>query len=380
MAHLQALIFDVDGTLADTAGDIIATLNAVLGKLDLAPLPLDSAREMIGAGARVLLQRGLKASGVSVTPERLEDLFQDFLAHYEIHLADESTLFPGVELALSALKAEGHRLAVCTNKIEAHSILLLEALKIDGHFSAICGRDSFEYFKPDARHLTLTIEKSGGSSSRAVMVGDSKTDIDTARNASIPVVGVSFGYTDIPIVDGGCELACPRHLILLGLVLRHVGMLVCRLPRIAANGFDLELDLDGSGLFKRQNTLDLLAFNQWCGQPHQHEVVTAGFELGFCPCWHIQPASHRAHFHHAILHQHLMDFRGLGPFNGGLNEPVGHVGFVFNREKRPGNFRAGGRCTCPRMPDCERAKRIFVRRQGVWCEKEEAKCGKAHEK
>jgi phosphoglycolate phosphatase len=206
MTHAKPLnpatiVFDLDGTLADTAGDIIATLNAVLGKLDLAPLPLDSAREMIGAGARVLLQRGLKASGVSVTPERLEDLFQDFLAHYEIHLADESTLFPGVELALSALKGEGHRLAVCTNKIEAHSILLLEALKIDGHFSAICGRDSFEYFKPDARHLTLTIEKSGGSSTRAVMVGDSKTDIDTARNASIPVVGVSFGYTDIPIVD-----------------------------------------------------------------------------------------------------------------------------------------------------------------------------------
>ena len=115
MTHAKPLnpatiVFDLDGTLADTAGDIIATLNAVLGKLDLAPLPLDSAREMIGAGARALLQRGLKASGVSVTPERLEDLFQDFLAHYEIHLADESTLFPGVELALSALKAEGHRL------------------------------------------------------------------------------------------------------------------------------------------------------------------------------------------------------------------------------------------------------------------------------
>ena len=83
------IVFDLDGTLADTAGDIIATLNAILGKLDLAPLPLESAREMIGAGARVLLQRGLKASGVSVTPARLEELFQDFLAHYEIHLAYE---------------------------------------------------------------------------------------------------------------------------------------------------------------------------------------------------------------------------------------------------------------------------------------------------
>ena len=214
------LVFDLDGTLADTAPDIISTLNAILATQNLAPITKTDAIGMIGAGARVLLQRGLTASGVTVDAAKLETLFQDFLVHYERHLADESVLFPGVAQALDRLIDEGHTLAVCTNKIAAHSVLLLDKLGIKDRFSAICGRDSFAYFKPDGRHLTLTIEQSGGSIARAVMVGDSKTDIETARNAAIPVIGVSFGYTDIPVVDLNPDIVIDHYDDLYGAVAR----------------------------------------------------------------------------------------------------------------------------------------------------------------
>ena len=194
-------VFDLDGTLADTAPDLIASLNAVLAAQGWNPLPLAKARDMIGAGGRVLIERGLESEGVEVTPARLETLYHAFLAHYEDHLVDESRLFPGVTEVLDALREAGFALAVCTNKIEAHSVQLLEALGIADRFAAICGRDSFLYYKPDPRHLTLTIERAGGDPARAVMVGDSRTDIVTAKAAGVPVIGVTFGYTDTPVRD-----------------------------------------------------------------------------------------------------------------------------------------------------------------------------------
>jgi phosphoglycolate phosphatase len=192
-------VFDLDGTLADTAPDLVASLNAVLATEGLAPLPLAKARDMIGAGGRVLIERGLEAEGLEVTPARQEELYHAFLAHYAEHLVDQSRLFPGVTEALDALERAGFALAVCTNKIEAHSVQLLEALGIARRFAAICGRDSFPYTKPDPRHLTLTIERAGGEARRAVMVGDSRTDIATAKAAGVPVVAVTFGYTDTPV-------------------------------------------------------------------------------------------------------------------------------------------------------------------------------------
>jgi phosphoglycolate phosphatase len=192
-------VFDLDGTLADTAPDLVATLNAILGQEGLPALPLDKARDMIGHGARAMLERGLEAAGREVTPGRLDELYRDFLAHYAEHLCVETRLFPGVIGALDALEAEGFHFAVCTNKVEAHSVRLLRALGIAHRFAAICGRDSFPYVKPDPRHLTLTIKKAGGSPTDAVMIGDSRTDIVTAQAAGIPVVAVPFGYTDVPV-------------------------------------------------------------------------------------------------------------------------------------------------------------------------------------
>lgn len=193
------IVFDLDGTLAETAPDIIGTLNLVLEREGLVPLPVSRARDLVGAGARALIERGFQVYGRPLSPEKLEELFQVFLEVYAGRVADASHLYDGVLGALDALAANGHKLAVCTNKPERHSLLLLEALGVTKRFVAIAGRDTYPFFKPDARHLTLTIEAAGGDLRRAIMIGDSRTDIQTARNAGLPVICVPFGYTDVPI-------------------------------------------------------------------------------------------------------------------------------------------------------------------------------------
>ena len=199
------IVFDLDGTLADTAQDLIATLNVVLEREKLAPLPLAQARDLIGAGARPLIERGFAASQTPLTDSRLQELYAFFLDYYHHHIAVHSVLFPGVQEALQRLLAEGFTLAVCTNKLEGHALELLKALGVIEVFSFIAGKDTFAMFKPDPRHLIQTIARAGGDPTRAIMVGDSRTDIDTAKLAGIPVVGVSFGYTDIHVRDLGAD-------------------------------------------------------------------------------------------------------------------------------------------------------------------------------
>jgi len=196
MTARSLLVFDLDGTLAETAGDLIGTLNVILAREGVAPLPLAEARFMLGAGARALIQRGLAAVGRSVTPERLEEMFRDFLVHYEGRIAQESHLFPGVEAALDRLDAAGWVFAVCTNKMEHASVKLLTELGAAHRFRAICGQDTFVLCKPHKEALIGTINASRGDIRRTIMVGDSRTDVETARNAGVPVVAVDFGYTD----------------------------------------------------------------------------------------------------------------------------------------------------------------------------------------
>lgn len=195
------IVFDLDGTLADTAPDLIATLNLILAEEGLAELPLGEARDLIGAGAKALLERGIAANGRSVAADHLEALYERFLVIYAGRIAVETRLFPGVAAALERFRAAGWRLAVCTNKIERHSVMLLEALGIAGHFHAICGRDTFPFSKPDPRHLTMTVVAAGGAPDAALMVGDSQTDIATAKAAGIPVIAVPFGYTMTPVSE-----------------------------------------------------------------------------------------------------------------------------------------------------------------------------------
>ena len=197
------IVYDLDGTLADTADDLVGALNAVLAREGLAPLPVDNARSMLGAGGRALIQRGFAASGRTPDPQTLEILFGDFLAHYNSHIADRTQLYPGVESALETFARAGWRQAVCTNKMEGSDKLLLEKLDVVGRFAFICGQDTFGIGKPDPKPLLDTIAASGGATARAVMVGDSITDINTARAAGLPVIAVDFGYTDVPVSDLG---------------------------------------------------------------------------------------------------------------------------------------------------------------------------------
>ncbi len=199
IARPPTIVFDLDGTLAETAPDIIGTLNAVLARDGLAPLPVSKARDLVGAGAKALIERGFKLYGRPLSAQRLDELFELFLEIYAGRVADESHLYDGVLTALDGLAAAGHTLAVCTNKPERHSLLLLRQLGITDRFATIAGRDSYPFFKPDARHLTMTIDAAGGDVARAIMIGDSRTDILTARNAGLPVICVPFGYTDVPI-------------------------------------------------------------------------------------------------------------------------------------------------------------------------------------
>ena len=199
----RTVVFDLDGTLAETAGDLMGALNHVLSLDGIAPLPVAQARNLLGAGGRALIQRGYATAGRSLDASRLEALFGLFLAYYEEHIADHSFLFPGAVAALDRLEARGYIFAICTNKIEKTARLLLETLGVADRFKAICGQDTFAVSKPQAGALLSTIAQAGGTPGRSVMVGDSITDIATAKAARIPVVAVDFGYTDKPVSELG---------------------------------------------------------------------------------------------------------------------------------------------------------------------------------
>jgi len=197
------IVFDLDGTLVDTAPDLVATLNVVFEREGIPPVPYATARNLIGGGAMAMIKRGIAAEGRSVTPDKLDQLFADFIAHYTEHVADLSRPFPGLIDALDTLSQRGHRFAVCTNKFERQSQLLLNHLHLADRFDAICGRDTFGIPKPDPEILRRTIAAAGGTPQHAIMIGDSETDISTARAAGIPVVAVDFGYSERPVAEYG---------------------------------------------------------------------------------------------------------------------------------------------------------------------------------
>jgi phosphoglycolate phosphatase len=196
---MLTIVFDLDGTLIDTAPDLIDTLNLILTREGLPSMPFDQARRLIGGGARVLLERALIAEGRPSTGAEMDRLYAAFIEHYAAHIADRSRPYPQLEATLDRLAAEGHRLAVCTNKLEWLSRRLLDTLNLTQRFAFICGQDTFGVMKPDPEVLRQTIRRAGGTPTEAVMVGDSGTDIRTARAANVPVIAVDFGYTDVPI-------------------------------------------------------------------------------------------------------------------------------------------------------------------------------------
>lgn len=187
-----AVLFDLDGTLVDTAADLGAAMNHAIAADGLAPIALSSVRSLVGAGARVMIERAYALHGVDPARLDMNARMDRFLDHYLAHIADHSRVFAGAESALSALSAEGAALAVCTNKREPWARLLLDALNLSGRFCAIVGPDTTGAAKPDPRPALYCMEKAGAA--RGVFIGDSDTDIAAARNASMPCVVATFGY------------------------------------------------------------------------------------------------------------------------------------------------------------------------------------------
>ena len=200
------VIFDLDGTLADTAPDLLAALNHVLGDLSGEFLTLDHARNMVGQGALALIQAGLKHLEVPEAEADVDELLETFLTFYFDNVAVHSTLFPGLDTLLPRYKSAGTRLGVCTNKLEKPSRKLLRALGVHDHFHTIVGRDTLATQKPDPKTLLQTIERAGGTPQRSVFLGDSITDVKTAQAANIPCILVSFGYTVEPVTSLGGDL------------------------------------------------------------------------------------------------------------------------------------------------------------------------------
>ena len=205
------LVFDLDGTLVDTAPDLLRALNHVLTGVGYPPTELEEIHAFIGHGARRMIGEAMAAAGKPGSEAQIDALFDPFLEHYGRNVAIDSRPYPGVldvlELGLSA----GARLAVCTNKSETLSRQLLAELGMERFFAAIAGRDTFPVCKPDPAHLTGAVQMAGGDAARAIMIGDSATDIETARAAGVPVIAVSFGYTEVPASELGADVVIDHY-------------------------------------------------------------------------------------------------------------------------------------------------------------------------
>jgi phosphoglycolate phosphatase len=200
------IAFDLDGALVDSAPDLIGVLNVILADHGHPALPMDSARWVVGHGARAMLGRGFAAVGETLEEARMDALFERFIELYRGRIAAESLPFPGCVAALDALAADGATFVVCTNKRTDLAIALLDALGLSPRFGAIIGPDVAGAAKPDARHLLHALAAVGGSAARAVMVGDAATDVGVARNAGVPSIALSFGYSDVPPEELGADL------------------------------------------------------------------------------------------------------------------------------------------------------------------------------
>lgn len=216
------IVFDLDGTLVDTAPDLLGALNHVLVEAGLQPVGLETIATMIGHGAKAMIIKGMAAQGVEPESHRMDGLFNQFLAHYEANIALGSRPFQNMVPALDALAAAGATLAVCTNKRQSSTDRLLAALELADRFAAIVGADSVPDRKPHGDHILLTVDRAGGDRSRAIMVGDSRTDERAARNAGLPFIFVPFGYETETQEEIGADAVVSNYSELVSVLLGFV--------------------------------------------------------------------------------------------------------------------------------------------------------------
>ena len=205
--RLQAItvVFDLDGTIADTAADLIEAANAALATEGLGPAAPAAIKKGVGYGAKAMLQSAIASLGRETDAEQLRRLSERLVAHYEENIAAKTQLFPGFSEAAAALRGTGAKLALCTNKREGLTRRLLSALGIGSLFDAIAGGDTFPFHKPDPRHISELVRLAGGELSTAIMVGDSEADVGAAREAGIPVIAAGFGYAALPAAELGAD-------------------------------------------------------------------------------------------------------------------------------------------------------------------------------
>jgi phosphoglycolate phosphatase len=198
---MRAVIFDLDGTLVDTAPDLMRATNHVLSLLNRRPITMAEVRSFVGHGAKALIARGSAATGEELDAKSLDYYHAEFLRHYEKNIAVDSVIFPGVVELLSRCAADGFKMGVCTNKVEGLSVRLLDALDLSKYFGAVVGPDTINVAKPDPAPYFETLKRLDVKAPRSIMVGDSETDILTARAAKVPVIAVTFGYAPKPVAE-----------------------------------------------------------------------------------------------------------------------------------------------------------------------------------
>jgi len=204
------VVFDLDGTIADTAADLIDATNAALIAEGFGEAPAEAIKKGAGYGAKAMLQSALTAGCHDADAGQMQRLAAKLAAHYEENIAVKTRLFPGFSEAAGSLRLAGAKLVLCTNKRERLTLRLLSALGIGGLFDAIAGGDTFPFHKPDPRHIAELVRIAGGELSAAVMVGDSEVDVGAARAAGIPVIAAGFGYASTPAAELGADAVMNR--------------------------------------------------------------------------------------------------------------------------------------------------------------------------
>ena len=209
-SRFDTVIYDLDGTLIDSAKDMQMAVSNVLADHGLAPVTEDDVRIFMGQGSKVTMGKAFAKYGKTLDDEALGAVTREFVRYYEADPISHTTAFAGVAEVVARFAGLGLKQGVCTNKFERPSRMILEHLKLMPPISDVAGADTFPVRKPDPKHILLLVERMGGDASRTVMIGDSIHDVEAAHSAGLPAVLVSWGYTARPASELGAEAVIER--------------------------------------------------------------------------------------------------------------------------------------------------------------------------
>ena len=210
MAAIDAIAFDLDGTLIDSVPDVRAAINRLLVSEGRSEVSLEQTLSLVGQGARVMMEQAMTLGGEPPAADALDRMVETYIEFYRRHPADLTTIYPGVIEVLESLAAQGVRMGICSNKPFVMTKLVLKTLGLDRYFDAVTGGDNVPQRKPDGRHVTHTLALMGGRPAHAVMVGDSETDVAAGKDAGLPVIAVTYGYAHVPVAELGADVLIER--------------------------------------------------------------------------------------------------------------------------------------------------------------------------